>query len=107
MKLKGISDQGIRRIAKTLNEDECPCKKMLKDEFDIDMDKFEDEISGGKGDKAIPSDFPLEQIKKGIKVEMEHTDDPYRALEIVMDHLTEFENYYTGLKVMEDKLKED
>jgi len=33
----------------------------------------------------------------GIKVEMEHTDDIKKAVEIAKDHLTEVPNYYTIL----------
>jgi len=42
-----------------------------------------------------------EQISAGIKVEFEHTDDPYAALKIAIDHLNEDANYYTKLKEME------
>lgn len=37
------------------------------------------------------------QLKKGIKVEMEHTDSKQKAKEIAMDHLTEDPNYYNKL----------
>jgi len=61
----------------------------------------EDKIPGGKGDKAKPEDFDPEQVAMGIKVEMEHTNDPKIALEIAMDHLTEDPHYYTKLKKVE------
>lgn len=51
-------------------------------------------LSGGLGDDKSPSDFDIEQIVKGIKVEMEHTNNPLIAIEIVLDHLTEDEFYY-------------
>jgi hypothetical protein len=57
-----------------------------------------DMIPGGKGDKAKPSDFDPEQLKMGIKVEMEHTKDRRLAREIAMDHLSEDPRYYTKLK---------
>jgi hypothetical protein len=41
----------------------------------------------------------------GRKVEMEHVNDPTKAEEISMDHLTEFPNYYTALDEMEKKLE--
>lgn len=48
------------------------------------------------------------QLRKGIKVEMEHTTDPKIAKEIAMDHLWEDPNYYTKLNKMEKgDLKED
>ena len=37
------------------------------------------------------------QLKKGTKVEMEHTDNKKIAKEIAMDHLTEDPNYYNKL----------
>lgn len=43
-------------------------------------------------DKAL-----LSQIKKGIEVEMEHTDDPKMALKIAMDHIKEDPKYYDKL----------
>ena len=53
-----------------------------------------DMIHGGLADEKKPSDFSKEQLAKGIKVEMEHTDDPLIAIEIAMDHLTEDPEYY-------------
>lgn len=43
-------------------------------------------------DKAL-----LKQIKKGIEVEMEHTNDPKVALKIAMDHIKEDPKYYDKL----------
>ena len=40
---------------------------------------------------------PIDQIKKGIEVEMEHTDDPKVALKIALDHLKEDPKYYDKL----------
>jgi hypothetical protein len=45
------------------------------------------------------------QLDKGIKVEMEHTDDRQTAKEIAMDHLAEDPNYYTKLKRIEEAKK--
>ena len=53
-----------------------------------------DELEGGLGDDASATDFDADQISKGIKVEMEHSDDPKMALEIVLDHLSEDPQYY-------------
>lgn len=81
----------------------------------------EEEIEGGKAkdkslmdlaikhtkDKTVKKQSPeriekmynhLErQLKKGTKVEMEHTDNKKIAKEIAMDHLTEDPNYYNKL----------
>ena len=43
------------------------------------------------------------QLNKGVKVEMEHTDNKNRAKEIAMDHLWEDPNYYDKLKKVETK----
>ena len=43
------------------------------------------------------------QIEMGLKVEMEHTNDKDKAMEIAMDHLWEDPNYYSKLKKMETK----
>lgn len=57
----------------------------------------EDKIKGGLADKKKESDFNEEQIKLGVKVEMEHTDNPNLAKEIAMDHLVEDPLYYSKL----------
>jgi len=41
------------------------------------------------------------QLKMGIEVEMEHTDDPKLALKIAMDHIKEDPFYYDHLKFVE------
>ena len=69
--------------------------------------KYKDRIKGGVGDEKTPSDFPKKYIEQGMKVEMEHTNDPILAKEIAIDHLTEFPKYYTELAKMEEKLKKD
>jgi len=71
---------------------------------------FKDIIPGGKADKKKPSDFDPKQIKEGMKVEREHTNNPKIAKEIVLDHFSEFppkiaKKYYPELKKLEKKLK--
>ncbi len=44
------------------------------------------------------------QLRMGINVEMEHTDDPEVSKKIALDHLAEYDNYYDGLKKMEEEL---
>jgi hypothetical protein len=62
-------------------------------------------IPGGKAEGKPASDFPSDQIQKGVGVEKEHTPNPAMAKEIAKDHLEEFPNYYTALDEMETKLK--
>jgi hypothetical protein len=81
---------------------------MLKEEFGIDMDDYEDRLEGGLGDGAKPSDFDLEQVRMGVEVELEHGEDcPYQALEIAMDHLTELPDYYSRLDEMESEAEKE
>ena len=56
-----------------------------------------DSVKGGKGDNAKPSDFTGKEVKIGVAVELEHTDDKKKALEIALDHLTEDPHYYSKL----------
>lgn len=60
-----------------------------------------DRIPGGLADKKKPQDFNPQALAQGIKVEMEHTNDPKVAKEIAMDHLSEDLEYYTKLKAIE------
>jgi len=64
-------------------------------------------IPGGKAARSKPSDFDQQQLAMGTKVELEHGKDKKHAREIAMDHLKEFPDYYTRLKHMEKKAKEE
>ena len=74
---------------------------------------WKDKISGGLADKRKPEDYCKEQLEKGMKIELEHTNDLEKAKEIAMDHLEEFEdfadckgcNYYDALEEMENQCK--
>lgn len=75
----------------------------------ISKEEWSDHIPGGLADNNTPKDFDSDTLEKGMKVEMEHTDDPEIAKEITMDHLVETEDYYTFLEHMEhiiDELKD-
>ena len=65
--------------------------------------EYVDKIPGGLADKGPPEDVSPEQVAKGIKVEMEHTDDEDIAREITYDHLTEDPRYYDKLEKVEKK----
>ncbi len=68
---------------------------LLKDEA------WKDQIPGGKADKCVPSCFDQEQLLRGAHIELEHTRDKRKALEIAMDHLLESKNYYRKLEVVD------
>lgn len=60
-----------------------------------------DEIPGGYGDNKDLSNFDKKQLTLGMLIEMEHTNDFRKALEIAKDHLMEDSEYYTHLIQME------
>lgn len=74
-------------------------------------------LKGGKSDKLsikdIADKFKVSvdkiesQIKKGISVEVEHTNDKEKAREIATDHVSEFADYYDRLSKMEKKADKD
>ena len=93
---------------------------MKDDELDDTIDRMEDEESGkytkfqdfegglseGKKKKAKKEEKPYNpnaihpsELRMGIRVEMEHTDDPKKAEKIALDHLAENPYYYTALKL--------
>lgn len=78
----------------------------------ISLIESNDQISGGLADHMsiadiadnhdVSVDLIISELEMGIKVEMEHTDDPVKATEIAMDHLVEIPDYYTRLHKMEN-----
>lgn len=50
---------------------------------------------------SVPLKQILQQLNKGIQVELEHTSDKSTAREIALDHLAELPDYYTRLSDME------
>ena len=69
--------------------------------------EYVEHIPGGRAEGKKPEDYPADQVNQGIDVELEHTDDKNVAQEISLDHLEEFDDYYTGLSEMETKLKKE
>ena len=51
--------------------------------------------------KVTEKDVDKQQLKIGIEIEMEHTNDPKVAKKIALDHLSEIPDYYTRLVRME------
>ena len=73
--------------------------------------KKPNELLYGRYDQAIAAGkkpiIPKSELKKGIKVEMEHTPKRWLAEKIAKDHLSEGDPlYYTHLKEMEEKYME-
>jgi hypothetical protein len=70
-------------------------KEKIPDSFygNADKEEFKEE------------DTDQNELKMGIEIELEHTKDRNLAKKIALDHLSEFKNYYTLLKRMEEKGK--
>lgn len=64
-------------------------------------------VKVGKHNELPDSEFDPEELKRGIEVEMEHTDNPFISKNITKDHLTECEDYYTRLDEMEKKCSKE
>lgn len=79
----------------------------IKKAHGIDIKNFKQKLKGGRADAKQITDFDLDQLIMGIKVEQEHTTDKYLALEITTDHLAEFPDYYTRLHEMEETAEEE
>jgi hypothetical protein len=91
----------------------------LAEKMGIEPDDFEAEVykilgsfvgyGRAKDKKLDEKKVDKEQLKMGIKVEMEHTNNPTIAKRIALDHLAEISDYYTRLKKMEEEagIKED
>lgn len=91
--------------------------KRKEDVEKSEQQDIEKALKGGLADKLSINDIAKkhkvdikqikEQVKKGMSVEMEHTDKPSEALEITLDHLTESPVYYDELEKMEKKFDKD
>lgn len=83
----------------------------LADKLGIDEHKFEAYIYSilgsilgtgmAKKEKFTEKDADPEELKKGIKIEMEHTKNKAISKRIALDHLAELPDYYTRLTKME------
>jgi hypothetical protein len=86
--------------------------KLTKEQLNKLSNFNEDKIIGGLSDGKTVDDIAKKhgvsveeinsQLEKGIKVEMEHTDDKNLAREISLDHLYELKDYYTRLSKIEE-----
>ena len=54
---------------------------------------------------TTPDKVDATELRMGIEVEYEHTNDPVIAERIALDHLAEIDDYYSRLKKMEDEAK--
>ena len=88
-------------------------KSTLGDHMKYKQGFKEEKLEGGVADSKsleelakkhkIDVKMLTKQFNKGIKVEMEHTDNKQMAKEIAMDHISEDPKYYDKLSKMETK----
>jgi hypothetical protein len=67
-------------------------------------DPMEEELNEAKKKKEVkaelnPNQIHPQELRMGIRVELEHTDDLDKAKKIALDHLAENPFYYTALKL--------
>ncbi|HEU4344016.1 MAG TPA: DUF5661 family protein [Candidatus Binatia bacterium] len=79
----------------------------LKYAFQIDIKDFKDKLSGGMADQKPITAYDLGELLTGIKIEREHADDNFIALEIAMDHLERIPDYYSRLSRMDRQYLSD
>jgi len=60
-------------------------------------------LKGGLADNIPDKAFSKKEVKRGMKVEREHTKDKESQKEIAEDHLAEDPSYYEKLEKMEKK----
>jgi len=103
------SDKEIHALARKMGIDEHKFEEHVY--MMLSKELKEDKIPGGRADGMTAQDIAEkhgvdvkkieQQIKMGIKVEMEHVDDEELSKEIAMDHLEEIPDYYDRLAKME------
>jgi len=90
----------LKQLYLALSPDpEPPCKK--KHSMTVP-----EKIPGGRSSGMSFADFDQISLLKGLKVELEHTDDVIIALEISADHLAEDPKYYEKLALIDPEHEE-
>lgn len=74
---------------------------------DFNIEDNDEYITISLKEISDPSSIDPEQLKMGIEVEKEHTDDPVIARKIAIDHLKEDPKYYTKLATLKLEQQED
>lgn len=93
-KIKNPPDKLVHKFAEKMNIDP---KELEEEIYSILSDFF----AYGKYNEISLDHVSKEELKKGIKIEMEHTRCPMIARRIALDHLSEMNDYYTKLEKME------
>lgn len=98
-----IGDQQLNDIKfsiadRSQNEYPVLVSKQFVEDLDALIDVSKNYITSTSVNESIDKELFAKQLKMGIKVEMEHTDDPKEAEKIARDHLKENPKYYSILK---------
>lgn len=117
LKRGGNPFEEIKNIFKQKNDLEAVEAKVIELRERIGLDKVasKEKTHGGLGDDQPDKKYDSEQLEKGMKVELEHSNDPQVAKEIAKDHLQESKDfkgekggkYYDKLEKLEDDVKEE
>ncbi len=102
-----------KNIQKLISKAHTNITRIKGKEYAPNAREIEDKINGGLSDNMSLEDISKKhkvniealkkQFTKGIRVEMEHTDDEQVAKEIALDHLYEDPRYYSKLSKIETK----
>ena len=98
----------IRNTNRMFHTNDVAVEDVKEERLESVKERIERLSEQGKTSQAkgvTEADVDAEQLKQGIKVELEHTDNEETAKKIALDHLAEFPDYYTRLKKMEDEAK--
>jgi Protein of unknown function (DUF5661) len=113
MKVAGVPDDNLTdALVQLFKTKEVKSKDVhaLADKLGVSIEQLEEvafkKLSAllkgvGKHSDVPDEKFDKDQLAMGVKVEQEHTDDPYVAKIIAKDHLMELPDYYSRLKKME------
>jgi hypothetical protein len=103
---EGIDNETAQDIAMNATSFEDAVNRLWDEGVDMDIAReiagqYHDEelYESKKGKSLHPNQIHPQELRMGIQVEMEHTDDPKKAEKIALDHLAENPFYYTQLKL--------
>jgi hypothetical protein len=78
---------------------------LIKMELGLELFKPSKTIEQIAKEKDVPLDYAEEQLRKGMKTESEHSENPIVQETIALQHLDEMIDYYEKLEYMENQNK--
>ncbi len=85
------TDKEVHELAEQLGIDEHELEEKI---YELLSDFF----NAGEYKRNPPEEIDEEELKKGIKVEMKHTDSEAIARKIALDNIAKMSDYYTKLE---------